>query len=196
MADDLLLHACSNDDFEEAMALVASGLANVNCASRVGTTPLHAATQHGSAQLVRGLLDFRAEPNSVEVTTVGGKSCLHLAVELRHADVAMMLLQACAQPSIPSATGMTPLHCAAVRNCPDAAVLLLAFSADPHIRDYQGHNAAHWAAEFNSAKVLDALMNAGAPPRKILPAEYCAHVKKNQPGKEKVAAKQKVAKKK
>lgn len=195
MADELLLHACAHDDYDEAMALLGKRLANVNCATRMGTTPLHEASRSGSSRMVQGLLDSRAEPSVAEVTSVGGKTSLHIAVESHFCNVAMLLLQAQAEPSGQTPTGMTPLHCAALRNCPAAASLLLAFSADPHIRDYEGHNAAHWAAEFRHEKVLEVLTTAGAPPRKITTAEYCTHVLKNQPKKE-PSAKTKAAPKK
>mmetsp|Transcript_74866 Transcript_74866/g.167749 ORF Transcript_74866/g.167749 Transcript_74866/m.167749 type:complete len:369 (-) Transcript_74866:73-1179(-) len=86
-----------------------------------GVTPLEEATQRGLTEIVRSLLDARAEiaPDGAE------DHLLCRAIQGQHRDVVELLLERGAKVSQTEGQGPSPLHLAARRNCPEIARLLL-----------------------------------------------------------------------
>ncbi|GLG97936.1 Eye-specific diacylglycerol kinase [Gryllus bimaculatus] len=107
------------------------------------------AAQNGDAVLVKTLLALGIEPD--EVRTRHGESALWLAAQRGRVDVALVLLEAGADPCMQDVTGDTPLiraavdeegrtalHYAAIANKPECVTLLLVSGADRFAKDNAG----------------------------------------------------------
>ena len=77
--------------------------ADVETKDDFGLSPLLSAVSGGSTPLVRMLLDFHANPNTIWQ----GKTCLEVAIERRHGDVARLLQEAGARIRSDDPQGLT-----------------------------------------------------------------------------------------
>ena len=120
---------------------------------------LHQAVAAGHADVARTLLEYGANPNSVDTNL---NTPLYAAVLNFHADVARILLEHGADPNNITYAG-TPLHIAAFLGSVDVARILLKHGADPNIVD-AGWTPLHKAALWGSVDVARILLEHGADP--------------------------------
>uniref|UniRef100_A0A3P9H812 Uncharacterized protein n=1 Tax=Oryzias latipes TaxID=8090 RepID=A0A3P9H812_ORYLA len=104
-------------------------------------TPLHCAARMGHKELVKLLLEHKANPNS---TTTAGHSPLHIAAREGHVQTVRLLLD--------MEKGFTPLHVASKYGKVDVAELLLERGANPNaagkVKEYKDINPPHFGQRY------------------------------------------------
>ena len=138
-----------------------------------GKSPLHFATDNGSAEAVMALLDASADH---DVWDRSGFTPLHRAAAHGNAEAVTALLDAGADPNIRGEAGMTPLHGAGTAG---AVAALIEAGADPNAGDELGWTPLHLAARSGTGETVTALLEAGADPNARdndgkLPVDYAA----------------------
>jgi ankyrin repeat protein len=124
-----------------------------------GMTALHTASRYGRAEVVRVLLDHKADVNARVAAT--GATALHLAAANGHAAVAELLLDRGAKVDAANAGGGTPLHLALARKRRRVVELLLSHKADPNAVDLDGMTPLHHAAGTGDAALVRTLLDRG-----------------------------------
>ena len=122
-----------------------------------GETPLHAAAQFGQIDVVKMLLNSRADPN---IARVDGQSPLHLAAKANHASVADLLLDHGARANATDEKDQTPLHFAAAHDALTAAEVLLQRGGRAVARDRGRNSPVHAAALRCNPDMLRLLLDA------------------------------------
>eukprot|EP01137_Pigoraptor_chileana_P002762 Opistho-2@42041 len=122
-------------------------------------TPLHAAAQHGHADIVQLLLEVGAEPNA---RTSGGQAALHYACQYNHAEVAEMLLARRSKTNARDNAGNTPLHMCSANGHVRCAQLLLSHGANPNIANKRGDTPLHNASRWDYGDIVRILIVCGA----------------------------------
>lgn len=152
--------------FEGEQATVRSVLAaNPEFVSRVydnfnwriyGGTPLHAAVAAGQTQIVKFLLDNKADVNA---RTKEEWTPLHLAADWNRngKDVATLLLAAHAEVDAKAWDGFTALHFTAWKGRADIAKLLLENNADANAKTRNGMTPLSLAANNGNGDVAELL---------------------------------------
>ena len=123
-----------------------------------GKSPLHFATDNGSAEAVMALLDASADH---DVWDRSGFTPLHRAAAHGNAEAVTALLDAGADPNIRGEAGMTPLHGAGTAG---AVAALIEAGADPNAGGESGVTPLHLAARSGTGETVIALVEAGADP--------------------------------
>lgn len=127
-------------------------------------TPLQYAASQGHTDVVKLLLERRADPGA----GLGGQAALHLAARRGHGPTIQALLDGGAEINARDSGGQTPLHEAAEWASAETVALLVAARADLTLRDGQGRTTLRLAADsFSEAHpaVVDVLLAAGVDPR-------------------------------
>ncbi|KAH3761631.1 26S proteasome non-ATPase regulatory subunit 10 [Pelomyxa schiedti] len=101
-----LQYACSKGHVEIVQKLLAAG-AKPSIRDRYGNTSLHRASSSGHLAVVDLLLSCRGI--NVDSKNQNGETPLHVAVSMRHKDIAMRLVAAGASPNEPDSDNTTPL---------------------------------------------------------------------------------------
>ena len=114
-----------------------------------GKSPLHFATDNGSAEAVTALLDAGAD---LDVWDRSGFTPLHRAAAQGSAEVVTALLDAGADLDARAVNGMTPLHFAAENGHAEAVTTLLEEGADSNVRDNDGKMSLDYAADNGQLK--------------------------------------------
>ncbi|CCM04321.1 uncharacterized protein FIBRA_06492 [Fibroporia radiculosa] len=104
----------------------------VNALDADGRAPLHWAASSGAIDVVRDLLDRKAEVN---LGDTNGWTPLHIAASAGSEDVVRELVGAGADVNARNDKGITPLHYAASKSRVDIGRLLVARGADINARD-------------------------------------------------------------
>jgi len=106
--------------------------------------------------------------NNPESANQGGKPTsrppLEQAVLRKKPEIAIILLEAGADPNSTNASQRTPLHLAVERNSPEIATALLKAGAKPNELDKDGWTPLHHAAAKNQLETAKALLAGGADP--------------------------------
>jgi ankyrin repeat protein len=120
MADDdewfereRLHFAAQQGDLDEVRALVAKG-ADVNAFDDLGMTPLHHAAKEERLEVARFLLEHGANVNAHHEASIGNTPLGEIAPNCSY-DIAKLLVDAGADPTIPGWMGITALHSASER---------------------------------------------------------------------------------
>uniref|UniRef100_A0AAQ5ZTW0 Ankyrin 1, erythrocytic a n=1 Tax=Amphiprion ocellaris TaxID=80972 RepID=A0AAQ5ZTW0_AMPOC len=142
-------------------------------------TPLHCAARMGHKELVKLLLEHKANPNS---TTTAGHTPLHIAAREGHVQTVRILLDMEAQQTkmtkvkpccscyfssnelliLYLKNGLTPLHVAVHHNNLDVVNLLVSKGGSPHSAARNGYTALHIASKQNQVEVANSLLQYGA----------------------------------
>jgi len=153
-----LLSSAALGDFEAVKVALEVG-ANVNAKSKLGSTPLHYASNNGHENIVRLLLGNSAD---VSIISGGGLTAFHYAALGGYKNIAQLLLDNGADINEKSNNGSTPLHYAARTDHVVFTLFLLAKGADVHAKDDLGQTALHDAANGGSPEIVLSLIGAGA----------------------------------
>lgn len=122
--------------FEAAYELLAAG-ADVNAATPGAlVTPLHRAADRGDADMVRLLLENKADPAAA---AANGFTALHFAARTNSQQCVQLLADAGAPIDAADANGRTALHIAAKYDASEAAQALLAAGASTATKDKFGY---------------------------------------------------------
>ena len=132
-----------------------------------GYSPLALASEYGHAEIVRILLNMRAD---VEMISDDGTSALYVASQEGHGECVQALLGGGARVRHATPEGRTPLHAACQSGAPDVVRLLLDAGAGVDTTDEVGLTPLHlcedprpWDADGESARACaDLLMSRGA----------------------------------
>jgi uncharacterized protein len=140
---------------DSALAAIKAG-ADVNATQGDGSTALLWAVYKVDVELVRELLQHRANPN---VRNKLGASPLAEAANLANAELVSLLLKAKADPNGSNEDGQTPLMLAARTGSLEVAKLLVAAGANVNARErWRGQTALMWAIGANSPTLVDYLI--------------------------------------
>eukprot|EP00439_Symbiodinium_sp_Y106_P004340 s6034_g1.t1 len=127
-----------------------------------GWRPQHMEAKRGLVNVVRLLLDKRADPN---VKNSDGETPLHHAALEGHSEVIRLLLQKKADLNVQDSVGMTPLNMAAHWAPTTVVRLLLDKKADPNIKPSSGAGTAlRGASAAGNAEVVRLLLDKKAEP--------------------------------
>uniref|UniRef100_A0A3Q3JS54 ZU5 domain-containing protein n=1 Tax=Monopterus albus TaxID=43700 RepID=A0A3Q3JS54_MONAL len=121
-------------------------------------TPLHCAARMGHKELVKLLLEHKANPDSA---TTAGHTPLHIAGREGHVQTVRILLDAGAQQIKMTKKGFTPLHVASKYGKVDVAELLLERGANPNAAGKNGLTPLHVAVHHNNLDVVKLLVSKG-----------------------------------
>ncbi|MEM7415220.1 MAG: ankyrin repeat domain-containing protein [Gemmatimonadota bacterium] len=161
-ADTPVADAAMRGDVDAVRALVRTG-EDVNAAHGDGMTPLHWAADLGHGEMAALLVGAGA--HTAALTRIGEYTPLHLAARSGAADVARVLLEYDADPSVRTGTGVTALHYAAGAGATGVIDLLIEAGADveaPESAWFQ--TPLMFAAANGHATAASALLEAGADP--------------------------------
>ncbi len=126
-------------------------------------TPLIAAVQHGSVEIVKCLLQAKANVDQVGFWNITPILSTVLIPDRGH--ITKLLLDAKCNVHIPNIHGTTPLHAAVCAGHVDVIRLLLAAGANVDQADENGRTPLHNAAHHDNIEVLGLLIAAGADVR-------------------------------
>jgi len=128
----------------------------------VPTTPLLLAVENGLEEIVRSLLDAKADANAPDPS---GDTPLHYAVNRRSVELVRLLLAHGAKVNARNSEGATPLL-RAVRNDPDSGIasLLLDQKADPNLAGPNGDTPLRFAVRQGRKNLVELLLAKGANP--------------------------------
>ena len=132
------------------------------CKGSRGKTPLHTASQHGQAKIVKILIQSlqkqieTSDATIFEVTDENGNTSLHLAPEGENIAVVQLLVDNGASITATNSKGETPVHTAAQHKSVDIIKLFLDSGGNKMIelRDYHGSTPLHHAAENNQSEII------------------------------------------
>jgi len=157
-AGSTLLHHAVGFGSVETVELLLDAGADVNAANRRRSMPLHWA-MHDEAK-VRLLLSRGAAVNPKQVE---GRTPLYIAASVGNgASIVKLLLEKGANPSLATATGMTPMMAAAVRGDVEVLKLLADKGADVNTKNGAGETALMFAATNGSPAAVGFLLDRGA----------------------------------
>ncbi len=154
---------------EMVQALLAAGV-NPNSENKDGRSPLSYATERDTPQVVKLLLDAKADPNAGRLDAP-----LLCAIHKQNAAAVEFLLQAGAYPNAktminwpvsfgggyyPSGTKVTPMFLAALTKQLSLVQMLLKFKADPNDSQTDGRVPLFWV--LDKPEIVKALLDAGA----------------------------------
>lgn len=156
-SEEELLLACEANRLPKVEELLQSPLdPNATSAGRI---PVHAAAEKGHSDVVRLLLEAKAEPNA---SSPHGTNALHLATQNGHSEVVRWLLQAGADPNAAMDLDVTAVHMAALKGYPEVMSLLLGAGAEANVTMANGSAPLLLAAHSGNLELLRLLIDAQA----------------------------------
>lgn len=132
---------------------------DVNFADGNGNTPLIVAAAYGHREVVRILIEMKA---NLEAVDRDGYTALFYAAQENHTVILEQLIAAKANISRLNRFGFMPIHIAAARGHAGSVSLLIQAGADVNAKAAFGTSAAYWAALNDRREALELLLAAGA----------------------------------
>jgi ankyrin repeat protein len=127
-------------------------------------TALHFAAENGNMEVVRMLLDAKANPNAQDRT---GKTPVTIAAERGKPEVLKALIAAGGNPNSRDQVEGSPLLWASGLGGPETVAILLEAGADPNVQDVNGMTPLMWAAGVGKPETVRLLVGKGADPKKV-----------------------------
>lgn len=144
-----------------ALLALAAGAGLLTSGPLAPAGELHEAIRRNDMAAVREVL-ARDGTNALSSVIGPGVTPLHLAAALDRKEMIEVLLDAGADPEVPTVSGFRPLHWAASRDAVGAAMVLLERGAKPDSAAERGITPLHWAAAKNATNVVKLLVVANA----------------------------------
>lgn len=136
--------------------------ADITAEDSEGATPLHYAAQEGATEIGKQLYSVAAasgvQRQLVDRRNNENGTCLHLAVESGHDDMAKLCIQMGADINAEMNNGWTPLHLSAKQGHLLVARLLLDARADIEAGDVGNATPLHVAARYNQGPMVEYLL--------------------------------------
>jgi len=151
---DEILQAAKQSETPKVIDLLRRGM-DVNTADQDGNTLMMIAVRENNPDLVRFLLDNRA---NAQRRNSHGDTALMLAALLGHEDIAKLMLERKVDPNLPL-PGWNPLHYAAFENRAKIVTLLLNAGADINALAPNGSTALMLAAKLGHLDAVRVLIN-------------------------------------
>src|ERR1043166_3257174 len=143
--------ACSLGNLDKVKSILASRPELVNSTDSYGRRPLHYAAQRGHTDIVKLLIDYKADVNAkvTERSAAGvvNWTPLHLAAERGRVAVAELLLEKGADIEAKDVWDRTPLFLAVLEAQKEILEVLVAHKANVNVRDKRGKSALQRAKE-------------------------------------------------
>jgi ankyrin len=162
------LHLASTEDRKETLNYLISSGADINGKASheiaPGITALHLAVMFDKVDIIKILLNNKADPESK--TETSGNTPLHNAASFGNIEIAKLLLKAGANVDVNNNYGYTPLHNAASFGNIEIAKLLLKAGADVDVNNNYGHTPLHDATNSRQINMVRYLLENGANPNK------------------------------
>jgi len=158
MPQDTPLHkAAYKNEVEACIELLDSGAHTVNCRGAQNRTPLHRAVGKGHNDVVRMLIEKKADLSLVDS---GGLTALHWAALFGYVETGQILCEAGSQVDAVTKSGETPLHLCAEKGKVEFVQFLLKEyekhpEADPEKRDNSPNGGATPADAAKKANQLE-----------------------------------------
>ncbi|MCX6928749.1 MAG: ankyrin repeat domain-containing protein [Verrucomicrobia bacterium] len=143
----------------KALLLADSKLAGAR--TEDGSTALHLAALEGQTEIVRLLLNSRADVNARGLRE---ETPLHMAMYDGHREVVELLLAKQANVNAQNSAGETPLHVAERKGYRDLVEMLLNHHAEVNVKDQQEGTPLHAAAAGGHKEVVELLLSQNADP--------------------------------
>jgi len=137
-----ILHAASENGFQDIVECLISSGADVNAVDSRGVTPLHCAAFKGFESCVELLISSDAKVN---IRNSGNETPLHWAAGQGHRNVAESLVLKGSVINYPDCKGFTPLHCAVNNGQISVVEYLIKNGADIQVADTKGTTPLHTA---------------------------------------------------
>ena len=134
--------------------------ADVNARAGLGPTPLLLATTNGNLQLMRMLLDGKADVNLTGTIEIGPRPTP--TVEVESLEDSRIFTRTTHSPRAPEPLDVPPLIVAVRRGWLDAVKLLLDFGAETERTDKEGLTALAWAKKLGDQNIEKLLAQSGA----------------------------------
>ena len=122
-------------------------------------TLFHWATIDGELEIVKMLIDAKANPN---LKNLWGWTALHCAAMYNKVEIARMLIDAGANVNITNKEGWTALHEAARKGHTKIAHMLIDAGTKLNVQDEDGWTSLHMASRYGSVEIVRILIDAGA----------------------------------
>ena len=149
------LQAAADGNIEEIKKHIGDGI-DVNIQSTDGNTALWFASRNGQVEVVKYLLEQKANP---EIAGVEGFKPLH---NVSNPQITKLLLEAGANPNVKSNAYISPLLLSLGEDSLETLTLLLQHKADPDIEDKAGSTPLFQAATLGLVEGAKLLIKAGA----------------------------------
>ena len=158
---ELLFQAIENDDMEQAKACIKSG-ANVNAMRwGKGPTPLLYAIRENRTEILKLLLESKADLNNEEYRTMPFPP-LTLAISSKNYDIVAILIKYGADINKVDGYDRSPLALAAILGSTDIVNLLLKSGADVNAKDTEGSTVLMIACSRGYREIASLLIKFGA----------------------------------
>ncbi|XP_048240280.1 transient receptor potential cation channel subfamily A member 1 homolog [Haliotis rufescens] len=164
------LHVAAIHSQEGVAVMLIEAGANLRCIDMKMSTPLHHACSTGNVSFAQMLFDVGARDaggwvtltSMVTDTDVEMNTCLHLAVDNGHYDVAKLCLKKGAYVNKPRKHDIHPLHLAAMSGDIRNVKLLVEHKARIDVLNYEQATPLHKAVVFSRLDVVKYLVDHGA----------------------------------
>jgi ankyrin repeat protein len=158
LESDKINSAARNGDLEKVKALLVDNPELVFSADSNGFTPLFVAVANHHKDIVKLLLDYKADVNA---RNINGGTPLYFTAFVGDKAMAEFLLGNKADVNARDNAGNTPLVAAAVGGYKNLVELLLDNKADINTRDNKGYTPFGWAEAGNREGVIELLRQRG-----------------------------------
>jgi ankyrin repeat protein len=155
---DNLHSASKRGDLEAVKHHLAQKGVNINLRDyRSGQTALHATAAKGHLEIVKFLVQSRADINS---SNRFSETPLHAAAEKGHLEIVKFLVQSGAEKDTKDNQNQTPLNFAAFYGHLEIVKFLVESGADKEAKNKEGQTAFHFAQMNGRTTIVDYLNNA------------------------------------
>jgi uncharacterized protein len=158
---DRFTHAIEIGDAVAFALIVNNHPQLVNHENENGLTPLGLAAHYGRVDMVKTLLEKKADANAVshsQIPNIPSNTALHAAIAgKKNPEIIRMLIEAMDTVDVADSNGYTPLHIAAFDDSASIAQTLIEAGADVFALSFKDESIIDIANKRNSQKIIKLL---------------------------------------